>query len=92
MKKKCTSPHVTENEIKDWFVSAINKVISNKDEIIQNLEMLLDVEESSDLERRLVERHDALVSEIESIEKQLLGSSPSSERPQRIFRDTQSAK
>lgn len=107
---KCTTPHVTENEIKDWFVSAINKVISNKDEIIQNLEILLDVGESSDLERRLaeletevevvtqmvsnlvkenailpqdqdiyqkkysnlVERHDALVSEIESIEKQLL--------------------
>ncbi|SQF14124.1 site-specific recombinase [Streptococcus pyogenes] len=108
--KKCTTPHVTENEIKDWFVSVINKVISNKDEIIQNLEMLLDVGKSSDLERRLVEletevevvtqmvsnlvkenaimpqnqdiyqkkysnlveRHDALVSEIESIEKQLL--------------------
>lgn len=108
--KKCTTPHVTEDEIKDWFVTAINKVISNKDEIIQNLEMLLDVGESSDLERRLVEletevevvtqmvsnlvkenaimpqdqdtyqkkysnlveRHDALVSEIESIEKQLL--------------------
>lgn len=37
--------------------------------------MLLDVGESSDLERRLVERHDALVSEIESIEKQLLEAS-----------------
>ncbi|HER5039024.1 TPA: zinc ribbon domain-containing protein, partial [Streptococcus pyogenes] len=49
--KKCTTPHVTENEIKDWFVSVINKVISNKDEIIQNLEMLLDVGKSSDLER-----------------------------------------
>lgn len=108
--KKCTTPHVTEDEIKDWFVAAINKVISNKDEIIQNLEMLLDAEKSSDLERRLgdletevevvtqmistlvkenaimpqdqdvyqkkysnlVERHDALVIEIESIEKQLL--------------------
>lgn len=109
-KKKCTTPHVTEDEIKDWFVTAINKVISNKDEIIQNLEMLLDAGKSSDLERRLgeletevevvtqmvstlvkenavmpqnqdtyqkkynnlVERHDTLVSEIESIEMQLL--------------------
>lgn len=108
--KKCTTPHVTEDEIKDWFVAAINKVISNKDEIIQNLEMLLDAEKSSDLELKLVEletevevviqmvstlvkenavmsqdqdtyqkkysnlveRHDVLVSEIESIEKQLL--------------------
>ena len=107
--KKCTTPHVTEDEIKDWFVTAINKVISNKDEIIQNLEMLLDVGESSDLERRLVEletevevvtqmvsnlvkenaimpqdqdtyqkkysnlveRHDALVSEIASHQKDL---------------------
>ena len=108
--KKCTTPHITEDEIKDWFVAAINKVISNKDEIIQNLEMLLDAEKSSDLELKLVEletevevvtqmvstlvkenavmsqdqdtyqkkysnlveRHDVLVSEIESIEKQLL--------------------
>ena len=108
--KKCTTPHVTESEIKEWFVSAINKVISNKDEIIQNLEMLLDAGKSSGLERKLgeletevevvtqmvstlvkenaampqnqdayqkkysnlVERHDALVSGIESIEKQLL--------------------
>ncbi len=108
--KKCTTSHVTEDEIKDWFVAAINKVISNKDEIIQNLEMLLDAEKSSDLELKLVEletevevvtqmvstlvkenaimaqdqdvyqkkysnlveRHDALVIEIESIEKQLL--------------------
>ncbi|ERL10915.1 hypothetical protein HMPREF1231_0284, partial [Streptococcus pyogenes GA06023] len=38
---KRSAPHhmLLRNEIKDWFVSVINKVISNKDEIIQNLEM-----------------------------------------------------
>ncbi|VTY18504.1 recombinase family protein [Streptococcus agalactiae] len=108
--KKCTTPHVTEDEIKDWFVTAINKVISNKDEVIQNLEMFLELGKSSELElrmgeleseievvvqmvstlvkenavmpqnqdnyqkkyRNLVERHDSLVSELESAEKQFL--------------------
>ena len=53
--RKCETPHVTEDEIKDWFVSVINKVISNKDEIIQNLEILLDNSKASELDHRLGE-------------------------------------
>ena len=108
--KKCTTPHVTEDEIKDWFVSAINKVISNKDEIISNLETLLEISGTADLEQRmkeletevevvsqmisklvtdnavmpqnqdvyqekyrnLVDRYDALIVELESVEKEHL--------------------
>lgn len=107
---KCTTPHVTENEIKDWFVSAINKVISNKDEIISNLETLLEISGTAYLEQRmkeletevevvsqmisklvmdnavmpqnqdvyqekyrnLADRYDALIVELESVEKEYL--------------------
>ncbi|HEL2264244.1 TPA: recombinase family protein [Streptococcus suis] len=53
--KRCTTPHVTEEEVKDWFISAINKVIVNRDEIISNLEILLDFGKKTDLKQRLSE-------------------------------------
>ena len=80
--KKCTTPHVTEDEIKDWFVSAINKVISNKDEIISNLETLLEISGTADLEQRMKELEtevevvsqmiSKLIVELESVEKEHL--------------------
>ena len=38
--KKCGTPHMTENEIKEWFVLAVNKLLADKNEIIQNLERI----------------------------------------------------
>lgn len=38
--KKCGTPHLTENEIKEWFVIAVNKLLADKEEIIQNLERI----------------------------------------------------
>lgn len=35
-KKKCKTPHLTEEQIKKEFVKAFNNLISNKDEIIKN--------------------------------------------------------
>ncbi|HFI0960368.1 TPA: recombinase family protein [Streptococcus suis] len=53
--KRCTTPHVTEEEIKDWFVIAINKVIVNRDEIISNLEILLEIGRTDDLKQQIKE-------------------------------------
>lgn len=36
----CTTPHLTEDEIKAIFVKAVNQLISNKDEIIRNITLL----------------------------------------------------
>ena len=36
----CTTPHVTEDEIKLWFISALNKLLDCKDEVITNLEAM----------------------------------------------------
>lgn len=38
---KCETPHVTEEEIKGWFISAMNQLLSNRDEIIANTELLV---------------------------------------------------
>lgn len=37
-KTGCSTPHLTEEEIKIYFVRAMNKVITEKDEIIQTIE------------------------------------------------------
>jgi len=39
----CTTPHVTEDEIKLGFVSALNKLLDCKDEVIANLEAMSDM-------------------------------------------------
>lgn len=51
---KCRTPHVTEEEIKGWFLSAINQLLSNRDEIIANTELLIDMaKDTSPLESRI---------------------------------------
>ena len=54
--QKCTTPHLTEDEIKEVFVKALNKLITDKDSVITDLKeirtMLLD---TSELEKQLSE-------------------------------------
>ena len=51
---KCQTPHVTEEEIKVWFLSAINQLLSNRDEIIANTELLIDMaKDTSPLENKI---------------------------------------
>lgn len=40
-KCKCTSPHLSEQQIKDIFVSAFNKLMPNKNEIIDNMDIII---------------------------------------------------
>lgn len=38
--KTCETPHATEDEIKLWFISALNKLFACKDEVIANLKAM----------------------------------------------------
>ena len=38
-KEECKTPHITESEIKEGFIKAINRILGNKDELIANLEL-----------------------------------------------------
>ncbi|MGQ7572222.1 recombinase family protein [Streptococcus suis] len=40
---KCSTPHVTEEKVKQWFVSAVNQVLDNRLEVIDNLYVLLSI-------------------------------------------------
>lgn len=39
-RKKCGTPHLTEDEIKELFIMAVNKLLSEKDELVCNLELI----------------------------------------------------
>jgi site-specific DNA recombinase len=39
-KNHCQTPHLTEGEIKDVFVQAVNQLIGNKEEILNNITLL----------------------------------------------------
>ena len=38
--KKCETPHLYEEEIKRAFISAVNKILDNRKEVIKNLELV----------------------------------------------------
>ncbi|MBM7636389.1 hypothetical protein JOC31_001210 [Streptococcus saliviloxodontae] len=51
---KCQTTYVTEEAIKAWFLSAINQLLSNRDEIIANTELLIDMaKDTTPLESRI---------------------------------------
>lgn len=39
-KTRCSTPHLTESEIKDFFVKAMNQLITEKSEILENLQLI----------------------------------------------------
>ncbi|MDO4650245.1 MAG: recombinase family protein [Eubacteriales bacterium] len=39
-KTGCKTPHLTEFELKDFFLKAVNELISEKDEVLDNLELI----------------------------------------------------
>lgn len=52
--KKCETPHLTEDEIKELFIKALGKLLSDKDEVIENLTLLREtVSDTSGLEQQL---------------------------------------
>ena len=52
---RCSTPHVTEDEVKRWFVSAVNQTLSNKDEVLEKLELLLQMVNDESIETRIRE-------------------------------------
>lgn len=51
VEKKCSMPHLTEDEIMTAFVTAYNRLLEDKDEIIRNMEVVIgQLSDSSGLE------------------------------------------
>ncbi|KIR03820.1 Phage integrase (Site-specific recombinase) [Lachnospiraceae bacterium TWA4] len=59
--KKCQTPHVVEYEIKKAFVQALNQLISEKEEVIANIELI----------RNTVTKVDALEEKLENLRNEI---------------------
>ena len=46
---KCKTPHITEDEIKKLFIEVVNKLFSEKDEILANTKTMMDMVCSTDI-------------------------------------------
>ena len=60
-KNKCDTPSLKDEQIHSWSIQAINQVITNKNEIIQNMEMLV----------KMLENTDDLIESIKTLELEM---------------------
>ena len=65
--KRCSTPAVTEEDIKLWFIKALNSILAQKDEVICNLEMLRC---KTDISALVVEKEN-VSSEINALDREL---------------------
>ncbi len=70
-KNGCSTPHLDEQQIQQLFISAVNKLVTEKDEIIANLEtvreMLCDCKELRSEKQELQDEIQVLVKTAESL-------------------------
>jgi DNA invertase Pin-like site-specific DNA recombinase len=69
-KEKCNTPHLYEDDIKNLFIKAINKLFSNKTELLENLKIILktltDDVQLKEKEKRLYNEVTFLVADIQN--------------------------
>ncbi len=86
---KCTTPHLTEEEIQQAFIKAVNIAISEKDELMANarimMEMVCDVSEQKEKEQQLLEELDILVEKMQKIVRENLRIAMNQDEYQRKY-------
>ena len=71
-KKKCTTPHFTEAELKEMFVKAINKVLPQKAQIKEDFELIKDrLFNTAEKETELVERYTGLKGQVDTLNDEI---------------------
>lgn len=68
--KNCTTPRITEDEVKDVFVWAVNILLSEKDELAANVQLIINALcDSAELEKRQAELRQELEVVVELTER-----------------------
>lgn len=68
--EKCKTPHLDEETIKTFFISAVNKLLSEKEEIFENYQLIkTTVFDTTDLEKEKAELQNELEVVAEMIQK-----------------------
>ena len=68
--EQCSTPHITEEEIKQGFMVALNKLLKCRDEVIANLEMMdKTISDTSDVKMNLEEQQASMAVAAERIHR-----------------------
>ncbi|NQJ76372.1 recombinase family protein [Streptococcus suis] len=51
--ERCSTPHVTEDEVKQWFISAVNQMLENKYEVLENIDILIQMVNTDSIDERI---------------------------------------
>jgi DNA invertase Pin-like site-specific DNA recombinase len=71
-KEKCGTPHFYEEEIKSMFVTAVNKLFSNKKELIANMELIRKkLSDIKDLEDKRLSLHSEITVLVEMMQSMI---------------------
>lgn len=62
--KKCSTPHVTEDEIKDGFVKAVNILLGDREDVLENAKL---IKTTVDVTDRLGQERDEALQEMEIV-------------------------
>jgi site-specific DNA recombinase len=80
---KCTTPHYSEDQIKQHFITALNKLIADRDEILANLgEIKAELFDGLRLEAQRVELQSEMAVVVELIQKSMPASSSNRQTPE----------
>lgn len=93
--KKCTTPHLTEAEIKQAFVTAVNSAITEKDELIENarimMGMVCDTTELREKEKSTAAELELLMDEIQALIDRNSHVALNQDEYQRVYADLDNA-
>ena len=74
--EKCNTPHIRNDEIQRWIVSALNKVIDNRKEIIGNIKLLMKmIKEDRVLDDEIIQLEENLENIRTDVEKLIITNS-----------------
>ncbi|RMI73803.1 recombinase family protein [Streptococcus iniae] len=51
--ERCSTPHVTEDDVKQWFISAVNQMLENKYEVLENIDILIQMVNTDSIDERI---------------------------------------
>ena len=65
---KCVTPTIEQTDIEYFFIKAMNQIITNKDEIVENLKLVADcIGDTSELDEKMAELTDAMNKYVDEI-------------------------
>jgi len=72
-KQRCNTPHIMEEEIKATFITALNRLLKNREELIANVKQICDILcDTTELEKERQSYNDEMIETAEMVEAAML--------------------